>query len=366
MSDVAPNDFPQDQGAAAGRQTLGQRLVAERHARGWTVEYVASQLNLATRQIQALEDENYAALPGIASVRGFVRAYAKLLRIEADQLVALIASEQIVPNQPLEPKPNLSSTPFSHSRLSGGASHSNSLKGAMFALVVVLLAAGAIGIEHMGGWPTLSQSLSNQFKDLAGNGAPAGPASAESGEASSASEAMPSSEAKDAAPAASANSGEERDGAKDAAASNPVASAPAQAEPAPAAASAPMPVPAPTPAVSAPVAAPAAKNETSTAATAAKTPAAPAPAAPATSGAAKPGVGTLVLAARQNSWVEVHAGNNTVVAHLLKAGETENITVPGPAQLTIGNAAGVDATFRGQPLPTAGDGKSNVAHINLK
>ena len=348
MSDVAPEDF--SQGHTVPQQvvahTLGQRLAAERQARDWTAEYVAGQLNLAVRQIYALEADNYSALPGIASVRGFVRAYAKLLRIEADPLVALIASEQIVPNQPLEPKPNLSTTPFSHSRLSGGSgSNSNSVKGIAFALVVVLLAVAAIGIEHMGGWPTLSQSLANQFGDLIGKGSSSQPGT-------------------DGATPDAAKSSSESDVPKDAGASDtrdsvketvtpPETQTPAQT--APAQASTPEPVapaaPAPAPAQSSPAAvAPKTSNEPS----------------PASKPAAAAGAGTLVLSARQNSWIDVRAGGNVIVSHLLRAGDTETFEIPGAAVLTIGNAAGVDVTYRGQALSGGTDGKSNVAHINLK
>ncbi|MBV8634392.1 MAG: DUF4115 domain-containing protein [Burkholderiaceae bacterium] len=339
MSDGMPDGFTQDQPEpqVSSARSLGQRLLAEREARGWSIEYVAGQLNLAARQIQALEEENYAALPGIASVRGFVRAYAKLLKVDADSLVGMIASEQIVPNQPLEPKPNLSSTPFSDSRLNGGAGRGNSLMGAAFALVIVLLAAGAIGLEHMGGWPTLSQSLSARFKDAAGGNSASTPAEShdtppETLPANPAPEA--DNAAKDAAPASAHVDGESNKEAP------PAAPAPAMStETAP---------PAPAPAAVAQV-----KNN------------APAPAAPVKAPAAS-GSGTLVLKARQNSWIDVRAGSNVIASHLLKAGDTENIDVPGPAQLTIGNAAGVDATFRGEALSSAGDGKSNVAHINLK
>ncbi len=55
----------------------------ERESKEWTIAYVASQLNLAPRQIHALETDNYAALPGLVSVRGFIRSYAKLLKIDA-------------------------------------------------------------------------------------------------------------------------------------------------------------------------------------------------------------------------------------------------------------------------------------------
>ena len=64
----------------------GAELARQREARGWTVAEVADQLNLAARQIAALEADNYAALPGMAIVRGFIRAYAKLLKIDATPL----------------------------------------------------------------------------------------------------------------------------------------------------------------------------------------------------------------------------------------------------------------------------------------
>ena len=83
LNTTDPNDdVPAGHDPKPGRESVGTRLSAEREALGWSVEQVASQLNLAPRQIQALEQDNYAALPGIASVRGFIRAYAKLLKID--------------------------------------------------------------------------------------------------------------------------------------------------------------------------------------------------------------------------------------------------------------------------------------------
>jgi cytoskeleton protein RodZ len=76
----------------------GRTLAAEREAMGWTVEQVADQLKLAVRQVIALEAGDYAALPGPAVVRGFVRAYAKILKLDAAPLVAMIALETPAPN----------------------------------------------------------------------------------------------------------------------------------------------------------------------------------------------------------------------------------------------------------------------------
>jgi cytoskeleton protein RodZ len=81
---------------------------------------------------------------------------------------------------------------------------------------------------------------------------------------------------------------------------------------------------------------------------------------------AAPGQNTLTLRAKQNSWVELKAGNNVLLSRLLKAGETENVELAGAAFLVIGNASGVDVSLRGQPIDTKTDGKSNVARISLK
>ncbi|UUZ53419.1 helix-turn-helix domain-containing protein [Massilia sp. H-1] len=69
----------------------GKTLAAQREAMGWTVEQVADQLKLAVRQVIALEEGDYANLPGPAVVRGFVRAYAKVVKLDAAPLVAQIA-----------------------------------------------------------------------------------------------------------------------------------------------------------------------------------------------------------------------------------------------------------------------------------
>jgi cytoskeleton protein RodZ len=91
-------------------------------------------------------------------------------------------------------------------------------------------------------------------------------------------------------------------------------------------------------------------------------------AAPAESGPVAAAADMLVLKLREDSWVEIRrAGDSTPVARrLLKAGTTETFKISGPVSLTIGNAAGVDATLRGTPLPLQADAKNNVAHLNLK
>ena len=73
----------------------GAELAVERELQLMTIEQVATQLNLAPRQIVALEEDNFAALPGMASVRGFIRSYAKLLKLEPEPLLAKITLESV-------------------------------------------------------------------------------------------------------------------------------------------------------------------------------------------------------------------------------------------------------------------------------
>ncbi|WP_460826754.1 helix-turn-helix domain-containing protein, partial [Massilia terrae] len=79
------------------RGVPGQALAAQREAMGWSVEQVADQLKMAVRQVVALEAGDYAALPSPAVTRGFVRAYAKILRLDPAPLVAMIEMDTPAP-----------------------------------------------------------------------------------------------------------------------------------------------------------------------------------------------------------------------------------------------------------------------------
>ena len=70
----------------AGRASAGALLRAAREASQLTVDDVAQQLKLAPRQVLAIENDDLAALPGPTFVRGFIRNYARLLRIDAAPL----------------------------------------------------------------------------------------------------------------------------------------------------------------------------------------------------------------------------------------------------------------------------------------
>lgn len=67
--------------------TPGAQLREARERRGQTVNEVAFALKLNPRQVTALEENDFDALPGMALVRGFMRNYARHLGIDAAPLL---------------------------------------------------------------------------------------------------------------------------------------------------------------------------------------------------------------------------------------------------------------------------------------
>ncbi len=87
--------------------TLGETLRTTRENLGLSVSDVASQIKLSERQIRALEADDYAHLPNIAFVRGFVRSYAKMLRLDAVSLLASMPQTAVMQaSAQLKPMPS--------------------------------------------------------------------------------------------------------------------------------------------------------------------------------------------------------------------------------------------------------------------
>lgn len=66
---------------------LGSLLILAREEQELSVEDVANRLRLSPRQIMALENNNFSALPEPMITRGFIRNYARLLRIDPEPLL---------------------------------------------------------------------------------------------------------------------------------------------------------------------------------------------------------------------------------------------------------------------------------------
>lgn len=82
--------------AVENANPVGTRLREARERMGMSIADVAGQIKFAPRQIEALESGNLEHLPELAFVRGFVRSYAKILKLDAQELLASLSSAQAV------------------------------------------------------------------------------------------------------------------------------------------------------------------------------------------------------------------------------------------------------------------------------
>lgn len=334
-------DQPATPGNDAGLP--GQTLQSQREAMGWSVEQVADQLKLAPRQVVALEAGDYASLPSPAVTRGFVRAYAKLLKIDAAPLVAKIEM-----NMPPEaqagatasiPRREQRPASFSQSRFPIGGKR-NKLPVGLIAGAVALVAAG-FALWHFGLIPGAQQQGTTEGEVLE---SPVVAPSAPNGAAPAANDTLQNP-------------------------SVPLISVPAPAgEGATAPAAAPTTAPGADPAVT-PGTAPATPATTPAAtppAAPAATLAAPVTAAPAVAPAAPAGGNALVLNVREDAWIGVVVGGKRLLWREVKAGSTETFDVTAPGVLTVGNPGAVTATLRGSAVALQEAPGKKFAQVSLK
>jgi len=295
--------------------TVGEELRAAREGSGLSIDDVAQQLKLAPRQVRALEEDDYAKLPGRTFVRGFVRNYARAFGLDAEDLVArLPGGEPSLERPTITPSgPPMGSMPAPVQR-----------NWARWAIPLLLVAiVGAAGIYEMR--RPQSDTRRSAAPDKTAT-SPVVPAPSAGGPT-----ALPNPLASDASSAAGA------------------------ASPSPAGADGTS-----TPAAGAPDAG----GGTAPASTA---PAATAPGAPATGAAANAGEPLLVLSFQRSAWVQVKDRNgNVLLAQNAPAGSTQAVAGPLPLDLVVGNASDVTATFRGQPVDLAPFVRGNVARLSLK
>jgi cytoskeleton protein RodZ len=330
----------------------GKVLAAHREAMGWTVEQVADQLKLAVRQVIALEAGDYAALPSPAVTRGFVRAYAKLMKLDPAPLVARIEIES---ETPAEANPAAMRRPapasFSQTKFPSHGKKRSSLPLALIGAAVVLAAAGAAA-WHFGVIP-IRQHAETAAPAAA---APAGGASPEAANGNSTETlqnpavpliSVPGPNGNTPAPAA--------EGSPNAPA-NPPANGAVVNVPSTTATGAP-----PT-AVPAAPASPAAVQTKASAPTLA--PGAPAPGAAASAA----GANALVITVREDSWIDVRPakGGAPLISRLVTAGSTETIAVDQPVKVVVGNPGGVNATLRGAAVALPVVPGKKISRLNLQ
>jgi cytoskeleton protein RodZ len=304
---------------------FGAQLRAAREAAGISVPTLAMRLRLHVKQVDALERCDLAALPALIYVRGFVRSVARELKIDPAPLLADLDRRAGVP------APTASSEASGSWRMIRFGDSSKPLIALVIGLLVV---AGIVGM-------LLPRRPAKVAAAAPVAAAPAAEIPAPAGERMEAggSEALPSMTESAPAPAASVP----------APVAPPAAPAPRPETRAAAPRSAPPAVAAPAIAVPAPVVAPVVETPP-------PPPAAPAPAADA-----------LVLHVRATSWVEVvQANGSSVFSQICLAGSEHTIRGTPPLKVTIGNAAAVDAQFRGAAVDLASHANANgVARLTL-
>lgn len=74
--------------AQPSSKAWGACLVEARESIPYTREQVASELNLPPGYIEILEQGGLEGLPSIVFAKGYIRAYAKLLHLDSDELIA--------------------------------------------------------------------------------------------------------------------------------------------------------------------------------------------------------------------------------------------------------------------------------------
>jgi len=91
-AEMSESEVPADEeDASLGALKCGSSLHASRTTQGLSIQAVAKQLRLSSTQIEALEQDDFAALPEPTIVKGFIRNYAKLLKIPAEPILAAYA-----------------------------------------------------------------------------------------------------------------------------------------------------------------------------------------------------------------------------------------------------------------------------------
>ena len=100
MESMAETDAAPAAAAAVPLPLPGEALRAARSSAGLGVDDVARALKFSARQVLALEADDYQTLQGATFIRGFVRSYAKFLRLDPLPLLALL--DQTLPASPIQ------------------------------------------------------------------------------------------------------------------------------------------------------------------------------------------------------------------------------------------------------------------------
>ncbi|MFZ5698894.1 MAG: RodZ domain-containing protein [Pseudomonadota bacterium] len=81
--------------------TAGEQLRLARDQKGFSIEDVAVRLKVPARYVTAIEQGDVAVLPEPMFVRGYVKTYARMVGIDAEELLASLAPVEVKAPKPL-------------------------------------------------------------------------------------------------------------------------------------------------------------------------------------------------------------------------------------------------------------------------
>lgn len=313
------------------RSRCGGALRATREKLGFTTQEIASRLRLSNKQIEAIEADNFAVLPEATIVKGFIRNYAKQLKIDAEPL--LDAYNVIVPSkapQSFALKPTIDMKVTAYKK-------PNAMRYVLFGLAAALGFGVWLFYQNYVQKPSPVNPAAEIVKPQVNEPLPeaALPAAERNMDETITQLTLPSNGATTSDAITSAETATVAPSANSAA---PATTIPDQAIPA---ASSPL---APQPPVAQPALAQteASQFETST------------------------GMSKLELNATQETWVSVtDATGKEIYNKILFAGNREVIEAKRPLNVTVGNALGATLVVNGKPVDLAPHTRTNVAHVKI-
>lgn len=78
----------------------GSQLARIREKKGFTQEYVAGKLHLRVKVIQLLEADDYSQMPEPVFIKGYIRAYAKLLAVNPEPFLVTFNNQYSLEKKP--------------------------------------------------------------------------------------------------------------------------------------------------------------------------------------------------------------------------------------------------------------------------
>jgi cytoskeleton protein RodZ len=309
---------------AALAATPGAALATAREANGLSVAQVAEQMRISPRQVEAIEADRYSELPGAVFVRGFVRNYARLLKLDPVPLL-----------HALEPALGGDDVPLRAHEIAGALPETTRRgHGRLWLGVIVLVVAAAALAATYEWWRSRAPAIGGGIGSMAPGQTPATPQPPPPAAAAPGQATVPlSPERMTDSPAAPSGEATQSRGA-----------AGGLGAPAPQSPAAPQALP----------------GAPQSPADLAQSPAA-APRSAAT------GAGAMQMVFVAESWIEIRDGEGNVqFSGTVPAGSARSFDVQPPVDVVVGNASGVRITYNGQPFDLASHANRNIARFRLE